>query len=125
MPITWAFEPILRSFIVTVEGEPSFDECDDAFESILAATEARRRLRLLVALPTAALLSTESGHAALARLGHYGPRFDRLAVFIVVGHPTHRSRGRLTSVTFGETVTIDTFDDLASAVTAMEMEELD
>lgn len=125
MPIAWAFEPILRAFVVTVEGDPSSVECDDAVESILAHPEARRRLRLLVALPAAALLTTETGHAALARHGHYISRFDRLEVFIVVGRPKHRSRGRLTSVTFGETVTIDTFDDLASAITAMEMEELD
>ncbi len=119
------FEPILRAFIVTVEGEPSFDECEDAFESILTHPEAPRRLRLLVDLRAPTPPTTETGHAALARLGRYVPRFDRLEVFIVMAPSGHRPPGRLTSVTFGETVTIDIFDDMATAVMAMAMEGLD
>ncbi len=125
MSLTWVFEPILRVFIVTVEGDPTFEAFDDAFASILTHPEAGRRFGLLVDLRTPTPPTAGMGHEALARLGRYVPRFDRLGVCIVVAPSGHRPPGRLTSVTFGDRVTIDIFDDMATAVTAIAMEGLD
>ena len=125
MSLTWVFEPILRAFIVTVEGDPTFEAFDDAFDSILTHPGAGRRFGLLVDLRTPTPPTAEMGHEALARLGRYVSRFDRLGVFIVVAPSGHRPPGRLTSVTFGDPVTIDIFDDMATAVTAIAMEGLD
>jgi hypothetical protein len=125
LPITWVFEPTLRAFTITVEGQLSLDEFADAFDSILTHPEAQRKLGLLVDLRTAPPATTKLGEEALARFGHYVSKFDRLEVFLIMGASGRRPLGRLTSVTFGDTVTIDIFDDLAAAVTALAMEGLD
>ena len=125
LPITWIFEPILRSYIVTVGGQPTLDELDHAFDSIVTQPTAPRMLRLLVDLRIPTPPPPEMGQEALVRLGRYVPRIGRLEVFIVVAGSGHRPPGRPTSVTFGDKVTIDIFDDMAAAVTAMAMEGLD
>ena len=125
LPIAWVFEPILRAYVVTVDGEPSLDEFADALDSILTHPAAQRRLSLLVDLRAVPSVANILGDEAVARVGHYVSRFERLEVFLVVAASGHRPPGRLSSVTFGETVTIDIFDDMAAAVTAMAMGGLD
>lgn len=58
-------------------------------------------------------------------MGRYLSRLERLTVCVILARSGHQPPGRLTSVTFGATILIELFDDMATAVTALAMEGLD
>lgn len=125
LPTTWTFEPILRAFIITSQDSAPIDEFFLSLDQVLAHPKATDRMRLLIDNSQIPAPTSEVTREALTRLVRYVPRLQHARVSLVVPGEHDHGIGRLATMMLDDRVDIEVYNDMAAAVTALTMDEVD
>ena len=123
MSVTWVHDPILKAYLVESDDPEPLDGLFTALDEILAVEGGNRRVRILVDHahpPTTAMV----GEGMMRLLG-YLPRLRGSSIVLVLPGQGDHGIGRLATLMLGDSVDLEVFNDMPSAVVSLTMDESD
>ncbi|HET7041816.1 MAG TPA: hypothetical protein VFI13_07345 [Gemmatimonadales bacterium] len=124
MPTTWLFEPILRAFIITATDTAPVDEFFRTLDGVLAHPKAHDRMRLLIDHTRIPAPTSEIVREGITRLVRYTSRLEHAQLALVVPGVGDHGIGRMAEMMLEGRVQIEVFNDMATAVLSLAMDEL-
>lgn len=125
LPTTWLFEPILHAFILTSVGSTPLDDFFRALDQILGHPKAHHRMRILIDNTQLPAPRSEIIREGITRLVRYADRLEDARIVLVVPDASDLGIGRMATLMLEDRVDIEVFNDMASAVTSLTMDEMD
>lgn len=124
LPTTWLFEPILRPFVLTSIDTAPVDDFFTALDEVLAHPKAHDRMRLLIDHTRIPAPTSEIVREGITRLVRYVPRLQHAEIALVVPGAGDHGIGRMADLMLDGRLKIEVFNDMASAVLSLAMDEL-
>lgn len=121
---TWLFEPILRAFVITSNESAPLDDFFRSLDEVLLHPKAHHQMRVLIDNTRVPAPTSEIIREGLNRLVRYVPRLEQAAIVLVVPGAGDHGIGRMAELMLDDRLQIEVFNDMATAVLSLTMDEM-